>query len=133
MALNQRTPSYEDLRGLSIVYVRAIALAWTDDDVGRKFRQQLMTDGLKALEEYFNYVCPFSIDLEFRETPPESRASWVPTTKAPDGKIVPGYWSALPPNEIVYNLPTQPAKMYDEAIALSSYIDGGPGYLFSCC
>jgi len=133
MAYNQTIPSFEELRALSLVYLRAIALAWEDSDEGRKFKRLLVNHTEQALEEYFNYTCPFSINLEVRESPPDRHSRWVPTATDQAGKTVPGHWVGLPPNEIDFGLPNKPAPMFDEAIALAAYVDDGPCYLFSCC
>jgi ribosomally synthesized peptide (two-chain TOMM family) len=117
-----------------MVYLRAIALAWRDDDVGKTFREALEKDTGKALEEYFNYRCPFSVDLHIRPYREEQQVEWIPRGKNAEGEVVPGHWTPhLPPNEIVFNLPNKPKSKFDEAIALAAYVDGGPSYLFTCC
>jgi ribosomally synthesized peptide (two-chain TOMM family) len=128
MAYDSNNPDYAALRGLSMVWLRAVALAWTDDEVGKKFRALLRDDPERALEEYFNYKCPFSIKLRVNTAEPTTEhPGWVP---AKGGK--PGYWK-LPPNKIVFGVPSKPAPIYDEAVALAAYVEGGPSYLFSCC
>lgn len=132
MAYDNNIPSYEEIRALSIVYLRAVALAWQDDEVGQRFKKFLFRDTNQALTNYFNYQCPFSVKFGIQETLPDQHATWIPT-KHEGGKIVPGHWSGLLPNELVYLVPNKPEPMYDEAIALSAYVASGPNYLFSCC
>ncbi len=127
MAYSERIPSYEDLRAFALVYLRAVALSWTDEE----FKARLTHDPEGALTEYFNYKCPFAITLKVRELSAEevrSGCGWQPAQAPTDA----GNWK-LPPNEVVFSLPTRPDPMYDEAIALAAFADSGPGYLFSCC
>lgn len=123
MAFDTRNPDYAALRGLSQVWLRAVALAWADES----FAGALRDNAQRALEEYFNYKCPFSIDLKVM--PAEAKKyGWI---AGKDGR--PGRWD-LPPNQIIYNVPSKPdTEMYDEAVALAAYVQGGPTYLFSCC
>lgn len=185
MAYNNTIPSYHDLRGLSIVWLRAIALAWEyqqpqykTDSKAQRFVYLLKTDVRKALTEYFNYQCPFSVKLTAfgptLGTNGQSSGNWVSTNinvskvsasfnpqlnnKITDTmsvkfsiRVTPGYWQNLPPNQIIFHIPTAPGGptgsavptsltstnaptgMGNEAIALAAYVDSGSNYLFSCC
>lgn len=185
MAYNNNIPSYHDLRGLSIVWLRAIALAWEYQELlsgqdlldksGRpvknipsdstpeifkaaRFLNLLTVNVLQALAEYFNYQCPFSVNLKANLGTPNP-AAWNKTTTGGSGKPTPGDWdwSCVPPNQINFHLPSNPIlrwtpwgspvtgglaltspitddlAMGDEAIALAAYLDSGSSYLFSCC
>jgi ribosomally synthesized peptide (two-chain TOMM family) len=165
MAYNNNIPSYHDLRALSIVWLRAIALAWEylqpehqDNPKAKRFLDLLKADTRQALTEYFNYQCPFSVNLEVfaliwendssdkgrkrprRMGPGPVAGQW----NAATSKTAKGKWSILPPNQIIFHLPTRPTPptsslptsptpMGDEAIALAAYADSGSNYLFSCC
>jgi ribosomally synthesized peptide (two-chain TOMM family) len=123
MAFDTRNPDYAALRALSQVWLRAVALAWDDES----FARALNENAERALEEYFNYKCPFSINLSVLPVDPKKHG-WIP---GKDGQL--GRWN-LPPNQIIYNVPSKPdTEMYDEAVALAAYVQGGPTYLFSCC
>lgn len=224
MAYNNNIPSYHDLRGLSIVWMRTIALSWeylgqllnnplspvtqllkivdisleslnnqdvldwivgqlksTRDEMESLQLQQIASvqgeiqEGQKALfrlmpdfkawrflylllvendltmvfKEYFNYQCPFSVNLKCALW----AATWRPT-KVNGDTVTAGQWENLAANEIFFhvpdnpnsanwleqvelrtaaNLPGVPSAMGNEAIALAAYLDSGSSYLFSCC
>ncbi|HEX3477186.1 MAG TPA: BMA_0021/BMA_0022 family TOMM bacteriocin, partial [Kofleriaceae bacterium] len=94
-----------------------------------QFIEALKSNTMQALQRYFNYQSPFTVDLELQ---PTRQGKWV-SAQMVDGKPVPGHWADLPPNELVFNVPTKPEPIFEEAIAAAEYIDSGPNYLFSCC
>lgn len=127
MAYDNRIPSYEDLRAFSLVYMRAVALAWDDSETGRTFKSLFLDRPEQALEQYFNYKCPWAINLVVREACAEDPGSgWDPKAG------IAGKWR-LPRNRVVFGIPTKPEAPLSEAIGLAAYTDSGPNYLFSCC
>ena len=127
MAYENEIPSYEDLRSFSEVYLRAVALAWDESDTGRKFKAMFLENAELALEEYFNYKCPWAVDLKVREAEKEDpKAGWKPN----EGHG--GRWQ-LPRNRVVFGIPSRPEAPLSEAIGVAAYVDGGRTYLFSCC
>lgn len=118
------------------------------DPKAQRFLYLLLVENnlTEVLREYFNYQCPFSVDLKC--------ALWVdatwtstsaPTTEGNATVSNPGKWSGLAANEIFFHIPdnpnssttlnssTTPSAMGNEAIALAAYLDSGSSYLFSCC
>ncbi|BCS97259.1 hypothetical protein DSLASN_28910 [Desulfoluna limicola] len=123
MAIDNRLPSYESFLEFQEVYLRAIALSWKDE----RFRDLLLEDAGKALQEYFGYKSPWNININVAR-PEESNQRWYPSTEE-----CPGHWK-LPKNRFIYGVPPKPEIDEDEmAIALAAYNDSGPGYLFTCC
>ena len=117
MATNNGIPSYESLLELQEVYLRAIALAWRDPE----FKQALLTDAGDALGRYFDYKSPWLLDLKVKEAGPAY--GWNPEKRA---------WS-LPPHTLTFGIPSRPADIVEEPVALAAYNDAGPAFLFTCC
>jgi ribosomally synthesized peptide (two-chain TOMM family) len=123
MGFDNRLPDYESFLEFEEVYLRAIALSWKDAE----FKKRLLEDAAKALANYFNYKCPWSVDLSVREVSPE-RYGWKKSAKKQ-------YAWDLPQNTFYYGLPPKPENIDpdEEPIALAAYNDSGPTYLFTCC
>ncbi len=128
MGYDNRIPDYAAFLEFNEVYLRAIALAWKDET----FKKMLLKDAGKAIEAYFNYRCPWSIDLSARELTKEEKkkgGGWHPSTDTHAG-----FWR-LPVNVFSFNIPPKPKDIdsTEEAIAMAAYNDSGPTYLFTCC
>ena len=148
MAYDHRIPSQAELRSFSMVWLRAIALAWTacwewnegrvkateckkSSCAGCKFRKELLANPAVALEEWLNYRLPFAINFKvdfaekliIGEGARGKDISW-------DGK----QWGKLiPRTHIQFSLLEKPKEEYDEAIAIAAFVSSGPAYLFTCC
>lgn len=116
MAMNNAVPTLDSMLEFQEVYLRAIALAWNDPE----FKQALLADPHHALGAYFDYKCPWLIDLNITEAPAGS--GWNPAAQR---------WT-LPENAMTFGVPSRP-QQNDEAVALAAYNDAGPSYLFTCC
>ncbi|TKC86001.1 hypothetical protein FAZ69_22095 [Trinickia terrae] len=117
MSTNNTVPTQESMLEFQEVYLRAIALSWEDP----VFKAVLLKDPNDALARYFDYQCPWIIDLKISEAPAgygwdEAEQSW-----------------NLPHNAMTFGVPLRPAHVGEEAIALAAYNDAGPNYLFTCC
>lgn len=128
MGYDNSLPDYASFLEFEEVYLRAIALAWKDE----VFKKELLEHAETALDKYFNYKCPWSLDLFVREVTKTERAKgagWHPSNEAHRG-----FWS-LPNNTFLYGLPPKPINIDpdEEPIALAAYNDSGPTYLFTCC
>lgn len=120
MAENNAVPTHQSLLDFPEVYLRAIALSWENE----QFKRELLADPLDALERYFDYRCPWILNLKVAEMPPdESHYGW-------DAKRQ--RWN-LPVNTLRVGIPTPPKHLAEEGIALAAYNDAGPAYLFTCC
>lgn len=117
MPRNNELPSYETLLEFQEVYLRAVALSWTDED----FKKELIHDANMALQKYFAYKCPWTVNLSVDE-PKDSNYGWNSDLKS---------WN-LPKNSIGIGIPVKPDKD-SQAVALAAYNDAGPTYLFTCC
>lgn len=117
MPRDNRLPSYESLLEFQEVYLRAVALAWSDDE----FKSALLSDANTALQNYFGYVCPWNLDLKVKE-PTGADHGWDQSRKA---------WN-LPPVRASFGLPIAP-KLEEQAVAFAAYNDAGPTHLFTCC
>ena len=116
MAFTNKIPSYEALLEFQEVYMRAIALAWRDEE----FKKMLLADPLFAMQRYLHYRCPWNIDVKVTEAPAGS--GWDSVSRS---------WN-LPRNGMTFGVPNRP-KVEEESIALAAYNDAGATYLFSCC
>lgn len=153
MAYDSRIPSEADFRAVSMVWLRAIALAWTAcwewkdgvahvvqcgnaDHVGCKFRDDLFRDPARALEEWFNYALPFAVNFKVESAEklleqPDMGPSDI--TWRPAAGSAPAHWGPrMPWTHFQFSLVTKPEK-YDEAIAIAAFVSSGPAYLFTCC
>ncbi|MFL9874887.1 BMA_0021/BMA_0022 family TOMM bacteriocin [Paraburkholderia megapolitana] len=117
MALNNTVPTLESMLEFQEVYLRAIALSWQDAE----FRTALLANPTDALGRYFDYQCPWLLDLRVTAAGPEF--GWNPATQR---------WR-LPQNAMTFGVPARPQPAVEEAVALSVYNDAGPSYLFTCC
>jgi ribosomally synthesized peptide (two-chain TOMM family) len=115
MPRNNEIPSYESLLEFQEVYLRAVALAWTDDG----FKALLTSDMRAALENYFGYDCPWNVDLKAVE----GGTGWDSKTKTWD----------LPKMLTSVGLPNKPETFEEQLVAFAAYNDAGPTYLFTCC
>lgn len=117
MALNNAVPTLESMLEFQEVYLRAIALSWKDE----VFKEALLSDPFDALGRYFDYQCPWLLDLKIEEPGPgygwdEAKQRW-----------------HLPKNTMTFGVPERPQPASEESVALSVYNDAGPSYLFTCC
>ena len=117
MALDNAVPALESLLEFQEVYLRAIALSWRDQE----FRNALLDNPFDALGRYFDYQCPWLLELKVSDPGP-------------------GYgWDAgkqrwrLPHGSMTFGVPVRPQPVAEEGIALAIYNDAGPTYLFTCC
>jgi ribosomally synthesized peptide (two-chain TOMM family) len=117
MPLNNEIPSYESLLEFQEVYLRAIALSWRDEG----FKHSLLEDPARAMEMYFGYKLPWTLKLKVR-SPDAQEALW-------DAKEM--KWQ-LPLNSMSFGVPSAP-DFEEQAVALATYNDAGPTYLFTCC
>ena len=132
MAYDNSIPSYASILEFQEVYLRAIALIWSDEYEKEEnkekstFREEFTTDPMKFLQEKFAYNCPWNINLEVTES---ETAKWVC-----DGEKA-GHWEGLEQNLIKFGHPQKPDPKYanSESVALAAYNDSGPVYLFTCC
>jgi ribosomally synthesized peptide (two-chain TOMM family) len=122
MPFNNTVPTYESLLVFQEVYLLAVALSWKDE----KFKEKLKEDPLLALEHYFGYRCPWNLTVSVAEPDTTSAEEYGWNTKYENK------WH-LPNNSITFGIPVPPEKNEEVCIALASYNDAGPSYLFSCC
>ena len=130
MPRNNELPSYESLLEYQEVYLRAVALAWSDPE----FKKNFLADPRTAMENYFGYSCPWNVTIRVTE-PTDPKYHWTP---AKDGQ--PGKWT-LPRMKATFGLPDTPYKpgtpekpdIKQQLIAFAAYNDAGPTYLFTCC
>jgi ribosomally synthesized peptide (two-chain TOMM family) len=108
-------PSYESLLEFQEVYVRAIALSWKDET----FKQAFLENPGKALEKYFLYRYPWTINLSV--ILPSTEYGWDKDQRK---------WN-LPTNMMSVGVPVKPVN--EEWIALAAYSDAGVTNLFTCC
>ncbi|BCG05308.1 hypothetical protein PPGU19_098760 (plasmid) [Paraburkholderia sp. PGU19] len=120
MAMNNAVPSLESMLEFQEVYLCAVALSWKNET----FKKALLDNPLDALARYFDYTCPWIIDLKV--TKADGDSGWVPGDKHT------GHWR-LPRGIMTFGVPDRPSKDDEEAIALAAYNDAGPCYLFTCC
>lgn len=144
MSQNNAIPSEESLMEFGEVYMRAIALAWRDDD----FKKMLLEDAMYALEHYFGYRStwnfrfsvhePDQMIKKYEKEPPTEVQTWgwLPKEDCKKDGVNYGigrrHW-VLPKNGMSFGLPTAPDAVKDFPVALALYNDAGPMYLFSCC
>jgi ribosomally synthesized peptide (two-chain TOMM family) len=117
MPRNNDIPTYESLLEFQEVYLRAIALAWTDE----QFKQLFLLDPRGSLRNYFGYDIPWNVDLKVQEANGPGDG-WDPVTRK---------WQ-LPPMRTSFGVPKAP-KVEEQLVAFAAYNDGGPSYLFTCC
>jgi ribosomally synthesized peptide (two-chain TOMM family) len=117
MALNNAVPTLESMLEFQEVYLRAIALSWKDPE----FKSALLSDPFDALGRYFDYQCPWLLELKIADPGPDFK--WDPAKQR---------WT-LPLNSMTFGVPTRPAPSNEEGIALAAYNDAGSSYLFTCC
>ncbi|MCV6591105.1 MAG: BMA_0021/BMA_0022 family TOMM bacteriocin [Marinobacterium sp.] len=137
MAYDNAIPSYESILEFQEVYLRAIALVWSDeyengDD--STMRAEFMADPIRFLQEKFAYNSPWNVDLRVEDMSEGSKkkkaSKWV------SGKgNAPGHWKNLAKNRVEFGWPKKPDGKYagSEPLALAAYNDSGPTYLFTCC
>jgi ribosomally synthesized peptide (two-chain TOMM family) len=118
MPRNNEIPSYESLLEFQEVYLRAVALAWVDDE----FKSLLLRDARSALADYLGYECPWNVDLRVAE-PIGPNVGWDPRNKT---------WT-LPRMLTSFGLPNKPEAFEEQLVAFAAYNDAGPSYLFTCC
>lgn len=117
MPRNNELPSYETLLEFQEVYLRAVALAWSDP----KFKAQLLADPDQALRDNFGYICPWNVDLSVMEAKGPGDG-WDPVAKR---------WK-LPLLRTTFGVPKAP-PFDEQLVAFAAYNDAGPTYLFTCC
>ncbi|NML16904.1 BMA_0021/BMA_0022 family TOMM bacteriocin [Azohydromonas caseinilytica] len=117
MPRNNQIPSYDSLLEFQEVYLRAVALAWTN----AQFKQDFLADPTGALANYFGYQCPWNVDLKVREATGPGQG-WDAKKKQ---------WT-LPPVRTTFGVPVAP-KVEEQLIAFAAYNCAGPTYLFTCC
>lgn len=118
MPRNNELPSYQTLLKFQEVYLRAIALAWSDDT----FKKQLLENAEKTFQDYFGYICPWNVALSVVEPYPTGSYKWNSDLMC---------WN-LPKNSIGIGIPKKPDED-NQPVALAAYNDAGPTYLFTCC
>ncbi len=128
MPRDNRLPSYEALLEFQEVYLRAVALSWTDE----AFRNEFLKDPALALEHYFSYRLEWnSVLVAYDPNDPHDPNNHNATQHGwgwnPDKKA----WN-LPPIETQIGLPIKP-KVEEQLLAFAAYNDAGPTYLFTCC
>ena len=107
------------------VTLRAIALAWKDED----FKKELANDATHALSRYLGYRSPWNFGLQFIKNEFDKYFKWDERT---------GSWVAqkkedIPKNRIELHFPVKPDVNEEYLpIALTSYNNTGPEYPFSC-
>lgn len=144
MSQNNAVPTEESMVEFGEVFLRAIELAWRDEEFKSKL---LKTDTEKkgpmdAIEHYFGYRGTWNFRFEV-VTPEEmikrqceevqqehenKSWGWLPD-KNKGGECS---W-ILPNNGMSFGLPSPPSKLEQFPVALALYNDAGPMYLFSCC
>ena len=122
MPFNNQVPSYESMLEFQEVYLLAIALAWKDET----FKNMLLEHPKRALSHYYGYVCPWNLTLKVTEPPEGGPEDYGWNTKEKDA------WH-LPNSALTFGVPILPDENEEVCIALASYNDAGPTYLFTCC
>jgi ribosomally synthesized peptide (two-chain TOMM family) len=59
---------YDDFINLRSVIVRAVSLTWKKNNKG--FEERFLKNPLLAMEQEFNYLCPFEIDFKAKRSGP---------------------------------------------------------------
>ena len=88
---SSRYDDFIDLRG---AMVRAVALTWNPDG---KFKQKFLENPLGAMQEAFDYECPFDLALQATESGPGNEhhydalhtGGWVGTNNAVELRLPP--------------------------------------------
>jgi ribosomally synthesized peptide (two-chain TOMM family) len=113
------TPEYFALaRRWQIIWLRAIAKAWAEED----FKRELKEDARAALCKHFNYKLNPELDLTIKdasEVDPKNTPCYNPDAEDP--------WEGLPHHKLELVLPPAP-PVEDRAIALADYGDTGRTY-----
>ncbi len=91
------------------VWLKAVALSWKDP----AFKQELLADARRALEVYFDYTLPTSVDLKVVEPASPDTMGW----RQRGGQHA---WS-LPLPKLEMALPPKPKDDNLQAVALASY------------
>ena len=117
MSRNNTLPSYEDLLEFQEVYLRAVALAWSD----HKFKEQFLKDPRSAMADTFSYMLPWNVDFRVKEANSHEHR-WHPQRRE---------WT-LPRSKISFGVPKKP-EFEVQLVAFAAYNDAGPNYLFTCC
>jgi ribosomally synthesized peptide (two-chain TOMM family) len=117
MAVDNATPTLESMLEFQQVYLRAIALSWEN----KTFKDDLKKHPADALARYFDYRCPWLLEIKIVEHDHES--AWDENSQS---------WK-LPLNTMTVGIPERPDPHSDEAVALAAYSDAGSNYVFTCC
>jgi len=113
------------------VTLRAIALAWVNDDFLNELTNPTIADAAPVLSRYLGYTNPWNFRIKFVVHPDfvwhgETRENKIPMWN--DGQKD----NPIPKNIIQLHYPTRPADSKFWPIALTSYNNTGPAYPFSC-
>lgn len=98
---------YDDFINLRSVIVRAVSLTWKN----KGFEERFLKHPLLAMEQEFDYSCPFELDFKAKRSGPDNPHRY-------DAKTTGGWVGTN--NEVVLCLPPAPAKE-ERAEALAAY------------
>lgn len=119
-------PNDTDFASFEVALLAAIAKAWNDPT----FRKLFTLDAAAALHTIRDYTVPWDLWIQVKDNP---EAVW--RTPADDRHPGKGrsYWQLNKRNLLKLYLPTKPADVISEPVALAAYNATGAEYPFSCC
>jgi ribosomally synthesized peptide (two-chain TOMM family) len=122
IGLDFRSGALESALHWQVIWPRAIAMAWADDD----FRDALIADPRGVIEETFGYHLSENLDLTIEQATAGTfeRESITPGEDDP--------WAGLPKLKLTLAIPPRPSQQL-QAVAITAYQDTGRTYPFTCC
>ena len=102
--VKHRPAVYDRFLQFRTIVIQAIALAWKD----KEFRDQFNENPREALKKWFDYDCPFDINIKAEP----DNAEW--------GGFYSGEWETIKREELTMVLPPKPPAG-EESTALSNY------------
>jgi ribosomally synthesized peptide (two-chain TOMM family) len=118
-------PSTDDFTAFKVALLAAIAKAWHDD----QFREILQVDANVALTSIRGYKLPWKLTLRVKD---DALARWHPPGDLAHPDKHQSYWTFHKKNLLTLYLPTKPADVRSEPVALAVYNATGAEYPFTC-
>jgi ribosomally synthesized peptide (two-chain TOMM family) len=111
----------QDLNNWRSTWLRAIGLAWSDDQL----KQELLDDAYLFFRKYCDYTVPKTVQVVVRD---DKDSKWKP------GLADYHNWQwRLTRNILILNLPQKPEDEGQAAVALAAYEAVGSSYPFTTC
>ncbi|HZU85332.1 MAG TPA: BMA_0021/BMA_0022 family TOMM bacteriocin [Polyangiaceae bacterium] len=115
--------AYDQIAKWERVWAEAVALAWRQWDQANGFKDALLADPRKAILDRFGFQLPLDVDLRVE----------VSKQPADYDKGTESWQHPRAVSHLTLTLPKPPAKVEDQAIALSHYVASGRSMPFTCC